>query len=90
MAGRGGVQRAWAAKSDGVSALAGVSLSAKTARPAAWTGRRERRDMFALMNSARFMDDAPRTIYARLLDDDQRAPCHSRTMYRILDVILVV
>lgn len=41
--------------------------------------------MLALMNSARFMDDAPRTIYARLLDEDQDAPCHWRTMYRILD-----
>lgn len=41
--------------------------------------------MLALMNSERFMDDAPRTIYARLLDEDQDAPCHWRTMYRILD-----
>ena len=40
--------------------------------------------MLALLNSERFVDDAPRQVYARLLDEDHFAPCHWRTMYRLL------
>ena len=36
------------------------------------------------LNSKRFQDQAPREIYAKLLDDGQYL-CHWRTMYRILD-----
>jgi putative transposase len=44
----------------------------------------ERGTVLALLNSERFMDDPPRQVYARLLDEDHIAPCHWRTMYRIL------
>ena len=36
------------------------------------------------LNSERFQDQAPRTVYAQLLDDGEYL-CHWRTMYRILD-----
>jgi putative transposase len=35
------------------------------------------------LNSERFMDKAPRQVYAALLDEG-RYLCHWRTMYRIL------
>jgi putative transposase len=34
--------------------------------------------------SERFVNQAPTTVYARLLDEDQRYLCHPRTMYRVL------
>jgi putative transposase len=37
-----------------------------------------------LLNSERFQDNAPREVYAELLDKDQRYLCSWRTMYRIL------
>jgi putative transposase len=37
-----------------------------------------------LLNSERFQDNAPRELYAELLDKDQRYLCSWRTMYRIL------
>lgn len=36
------------------------------------------------LNSERFQDQAPRTVYARLLDEGKYL-CHWRTMYRLLD-----
>lgn len=36
------------------------------------------------LNSERFQDQAPRAVYARLLDEGEYL-CHWRTMYRILD-----
>jgi putative transposase len=44
----------------------------------------ERKQVLALMHSERFMDQAPREIYATLLDEG-RYLCSVRTMYRILD-----
>jgi putative transposase len=43
----------------------------------------ERQGVLALLNSARFMDQAPREIYATLLDEAVYL-CSVRTMYRIL------
>ena len=43
----------------------------------------QRAEVRALLNSERFMDKAPRQVYAALLDDAQYR-CHWRTMYRIL------
>jgi putative transposase len=43
----------------------------------------ERAEVRALLNSERFMDCAPRQVYAALLDEGQYL-CHWRTMYRIL------
>lgn len=43
----------------------------------------ERAQVRATLNSARFMDQAPRQIYAALLDEGNYL-CHWRTMYRIL------
>ena len=37
----------------------------------------------AVLNSERFVDQAPRTVYATLLDEGQYR-CHWRTMYRLL------
>lgn len=44
----------------------------------------ERQQVLDLMHSERFMDQAPREIYATLLDEG-RYLCSVRTMYRILD-----
>lgn len=43
----------------------------------------ERRQVRATLNSQRFMDQAPRQVYATLLDEGDYL-CHWRTMYRIL------
>jgi putative transposase len=43
----------------------------------------EKASVREVLNSERFMDQAPRQVYAALLDED-RYLCHWRTMYRIL------
>ncbi len=43
----------------------------------------ERAQVRATLNSARFMDQAPRQVYAALLDEGHYL-CHWRTMYRVL------
>ena len=43
----------------------------------------EREQIRAILNSERFMDCAPRQVYAALLDEGTYL-CHWRTMYRIL------
>ena len=43
----------------------------------------ERAEVRATLNSERFMDQAPRQVYAKLLDEG-RYLCHWRTMYRLL------
>lgn len=43
----------------------------------------EKMSVRELLNSERFMDQAPRQVYATLLDEGQYL-CHWRTMYRIL------
>lgn len=44
----------------------------------------ERDQVRAVLNSERFMDCAPRQVYATLLDEGTHL-CHWRTMYRIMD-----
>lgn len=44
----------------------------------------EREQVRAVLNSERFMDQAPREVYATLLDEGLYL-CHWRTMYRVLD-----
>lgn len=44
----------------------------------------ERQEVLDVLCSERFLDQAPTTVHARLLDEDQRYLCHPRTMYRIL------
>jgi putative transposase len=44
----------------------------------------ERNEVRQLLNSECFVDQAPRQVYATLLDED-RYLCHWRTMYRILE-----
>lgn len=44
----------------------------------------ERKEILSLMHSERFMDQAPREIYATLLDEG-RYVCSVRTMYRVLE-----
>ena len=44
----------------------------------------EREEVRQLLNSDRFVDEAPRQVYATLLDDEEYL-CHWRTMYRVLD-----
>ena len=43
----------------------------------------ERTQVHEVLNSERFQDQAPRQVYAKLLDEGQYV-CHWRTMYRIL------
>jgi putative transposase len=43
----------------------------------------EQEEVLQVLNSERFQDNAPRQVYAALLDDDQYL-CHWSTMYRIL------
>ena len=59
--------------------------SAPTARPAPKhaLSPEERAKVRDLLNSERFMDRAPRQVYASLLDESTYL-CHWRTMYRIL------
>lgn len=45
---------------------------------------RERKEVVEVLCSERFADQAPTTVHAKLLDEDQRYLCHPRTMYRIL------
>lgn len=44
----------------------------------------ERKEVLDTLCSKRFVDEAPTTVRAKLLDEDQRYLCHPRTMYRIL------
>jgi putative transposase len=44
----------------------------------------ERTQVREMLNSERFQDQAPRQVYAKLLDEGQYL-CHWRTMYRILE-----
>jgi len=44
----------------------------------------ERSQVRDVLNTERFQDQAPRQVYAKLLDEGQYL-CHWRTMYRILD-----
>ena len=44
----------------------------------------ERNEVHHLLNSERFVDQAPRQVYATLLDEETYL-CHWRTMYRILE-----
>jgi putative transposase len=44
----------------------------------------EQEEVLQVLNSERFQDDSPRTVYAALLDDETYL-CHWRTMYRILE-----
>lgn len=51
--------------------------------PAQALAAAERERVRATLNSDRFMDKAPRQVYAALLDEGQYL-CHWRTMYRVL------
>jgi putative transposase len=51
--------------------------------PAQALSEDERRQVRATLNSERFLDKAPRQVYAALLDEGQYL-CHWRTMYRVL------
>ena len=51
--------------------------------PAHALSEAERRQVRETLNSERFQDEAPRTVYATLLDEEKYL-CHWRTMYRIL------
>lgn len=65
----------------------GVPIERAGARSGACQARAlsadERAAVLAVLNSERFVDCAPRTIYATLLDEQQYL-CSWRTMYRIL------
>ncbi len=45
----------------------------------------ERQEVLETLHSPRFVDQAPRSVYATLLDEDETYLCSARTMYRILD-----
>ena len=44
----------------------------------------ERKEVLDVLCSERFVDQAPTTVHAKLLDEDQLYLCHPRTMYRVL------
>lgn len=52
-------------------------------RPGRALSQAERTEVRQVLNSERFLDQAPRQVYATLLDQQQYL-CHWRTMYRIL------
>jgi putative transposase len=52
-------------------------------RPGRALSQDERSEVRQVLNSERFVDQAPRQVYATLLDEQQYL-CHWRTMYRIL------
>lgn len=45
----------------------------------------DRKEVVDTLCSERFVDEAPTTVHAKLLDEDGRYLCHPRTMYRILN-----
>jgi putative transposase len=53
------------------------------ALPASALSHQEREQVRQVLNSQRFQDQAPRQVYARLLDEGAYL-CHWRTMYRVL------
>lgn len=59
------------------------ALKGRPAPPLALSAE-EKQGVIAVLNSTRFMDQAPREIYATLLDEAVYL-CSIRTMYRILD-----
>lgn len=62
---------------------AGVAVVPSRSRPARSLSEAERAHIRELLNSERFADCAPRTVWATLLDE-QQYHCSWRTMYRIL------
>jgi len=44
----------------------------------------QRQEVIDTLCAERFVDEAPTTVHAKLLDEDGRYLCHPRTMYRIL------
>jgi len=65
------------------SASAAVVAPARRPTPAHALSEAERQQVRTTLNSERFQDETPRTVYATLLDEDKYL-CHWRTMYRIL------
>ena len=57
--------------------------SALRVAPSRALSAEERAQVRDVLNSERFQDQAPRQVYAKLLDEGQYL-CHWRTMYRIL------
>jgi putative transposase len=50
----------------------------------------QRQEVIDTLCSERFVDEAPTTVHAKLLDEDGRYLCHPRTMYRILEEMQAV
>jgi putative transposase len=63
-----------------------VAIAAPRPRPSPprTLGPAERGTVLELLNSERFVDRAPKAVYAELLDEDGTYLCSWRTMYRIL------
>jgi len=59
------------------------TTSAPRTSPAAALSDNEREQVRRVLNSERFQDQAPRQVYAALLDEGEYL-CHWRTMYRVL------
>jgi len=53
-------------------------------RPPRALSEAERQDVLDTLCSERFIDQAPATVHARLLDEDNVHKCSVRTMYRVL------
>jgi transposase InsO family protein len=61
----------------------GPAMLPRRARPPLALSEAERQQVLAVLHSERFVDQAPPTIYATLLDEGQYL-CSVRTMYRLL------
>lgn len=80
------VPRGWYYRRQAEAGRAGTQKpppQASRPRSAHALSEAEKEQVRAVLNSERFMDQAPREVYATLLDEGQYL-CHWRTMYRVL------
>lgn len=78
-----GMVRSTAARRRAVAAAPTPPISARRAEPVNKLGLAERLHILQILNSERFVDQAPLQIYAQLLDEGTYL-CSVSTMYRVL------
>ncbi len=76
------VPRSWYYRQQGAE-KASKQSNGNRPSPKHTLSEQEKEAVRTVLNSGRFMDQAPRQVYATLLDEGQYL-CHWRTMYRIL------
>ena len=78
-----GLPRSSLYRSQRQPAVRASTATATRPTPTRALSESEKAAVLALLNGERFQDQAPREVYASLLDDEQYV-CHWRTMYRVL------